>query len=338
MAYPLHPSVLGRIDAQYAAFYNTYLANNPPTHLQPLSTARAAFVSLKPGTGPLLAVGHVQDLLVPRNPLPALTVRCFTPQGPVPDSGWPVLLYFHGGGWVLGNRETENTVATNICVRASCVVVTVEYRLAPEDPFPAAVQDAWDSLVWVRSAGASALSLNVDRLAVGGSSAGANLAAVVCQRDASQRCSSSSPPIRLQLLSVPVVDNTATIDTSPSWSANQHTPSLPADKMTWFRNLYLPDEQQRHLPEASPLLWKGDWASLPPAVVLLAELDVLLDEGKMFAQKLADAGVDVDVHIFKGQPHPFLALDKVLDDGRRAMTYFCEAMARLALSSDFKQE
>ncbi|PHH64497.1 hypothetical protein CDD81_4572 [Ophiocordyceps australis] len=128
------------------------------------------------------------------------------------------------------------------------------------------------------------------------------------------------------------MDNTASIDTNPSWSANQHAPGLPADKMLWFRSLYLPDEQQRHLAEASPLLWEGNWASLPPAVVLLGELDVLLYEGQMFAQKLADAGVEVDVHTFKGQPHTFLAMDRVLDDGRRAITLFCEAMAKLTSS------
>lgn len=127
-------------------------------------------------------------------------------------------------------------------------------------------------LLWARGRGARLLGLDAARLAVGGSSAGANLAAVVCQRVAARDGSGGGPPpLRLQLLSVPVTDNTADAASNPSWAANEHAPALPAAKMLWYRRHYLPRRDDWRHPEASPLLWDGDWARLPPAVVVLGE-------------------------------------------------------------------
>lgn len=195
-------------------------------------------------------------------------------------------------------------------------------RLAPEDPFPAAVHDAWETVLWALGAGKEILGLDSTRLATGGSSAGGNLAAIMCQRAvARQTCH-----FRLQLLSVPVVDNTADTTNNASYKENEHVPALPADKMLWYRNHYLPDSKDWANPESSPLFWDGDWSALPPAVLVLGELDVLRTEGEQFSQKLRDAGVRAETHIMKGQPHPFIAMDGALEAGRQAITYFCEAL------------
>lgn len=196
--------------------------------------------------------------------------------------------------------------------------------MAPENPFPAAVEDAWEAVLWVLGEGKETLALNVDKLATGGSSAGANLAAVMCQRAVAR----GTKPFKLLLLSVPVMDNTADTTNNASWKAYQHAPALPAPKMLWFRNHYLPNKEDWSHPEASPIFWEGDWAKLPPACFVIGELDVLRSEGEQFAKKLEDAGVKSEVNIMKGQPHPFIAMDAALEAGSRAITLFCEALYR----------
>ncbi|RDA95456.1 hypothetical protein CP533_5408 [Ophiocordyceps camponoti-saundersi (nom. inval.)] len=332
---PIHPSVSSRINSEYAAYYEANLASQPEIYDLPLATVRSAGGILVPGGGPLLPVGKTEDLRVgPANDVP---VRCFTPPGSPPDGGWPAMLYMHGGGWVLGNLDTENVIATHLCARAKCVIVAVDYRLAPENPFPAAVEDAWQAALWLANTAPSLLPINPDRLCIGGCSAGGNLAAVICQRAASIPPSSSpsspAPSFRLQLLLAPVMDNTADTSNNPSWAENEHAPFLSAVKMLWFRNLYLPDEKDRSHPEASPLLWTGDWAALPPAVVVLAGLDPLRHEGERFASRLRDASVDVRLKVFEGQPHPFGAMDGVLEDGRRALTWICESVRDVMYAS-----
>lgn len=237
-------------------------------------------------------------------------------------------MYFHGGGWVIGNIDTENAVCTSICARGKCVVISVDYRLAPENPFPAAIEDAWEAVLWVLGRGKELLHLDTSKLAVGGSSAGGNIAAVMCQRAIVR----GSPRFCLQLHSVPVMDNTADVGNNTSWEKNQHAPALPAPKMLWYRNHYLPDRKDWHDPEASPLLWSGDWAKMPTAIIVLGELDILCGEGEQFAKILRDAGVKAGVHVLKGQPHPFLAMSGVLEDGERAVTWFCEGMLALSKS------
>ena len=177
-------------------------------------------------------------------------------------------------------------------------------------------------MLWALGAGKEILGLDTTRIATGGSSAGGNLAAIMCQRAvARQTCN-----FRLQLLSVPVVDNTADTTNNASYKENEHVPALPAAKMLWYRNHYLPDPKDWANPGSSPLFWDGDWSALPPAVLVLGELDVLRTEGEQFSQKLRDAGVRAETHIMKGQPHPFIAMDGALEAGRQAITYFCEAL------------
>ncbi|KAI3542868.1 hypothetical protein CABS02_10225 [Colletotrichum abscissum] len=277
--YPLHPSVVDRINPEYKDFYNKFVFDKQVVHHQPISASRASG-TLIPGAGPKLEVASSEDFTIPRKETrgPDILLRAFTPLGERPAKGWPLCFWFHGGGWVLGNIDTENVIATHLCNRAKCVVICVDYR----------------------------------------------------QR-ATKR--PDFPTVATQLLSVPVADNTATVDsTKPehaSWKENEFTPALPAEKMMWYRYHYLPDKETWAHPEASPLLWEGEWSKLPPAVVVVGELDVLRSEGEAIGKKLQDAGVKTDVHIMKGQPHPFIAMDEALEDGRRAITYFCDKLIEL---------
>ncbi|KAH8664573.1 alpha/beta hydrolase fold-domain-containing protein [Xylariales sp. PMI_506] len=338
--YPLHPSVLGRIDPEYAAYYNEYVQHRQQTHLQPIEVSRAGGGGPPiPGTGPLVPVGQVRDFHVPRSASAAAAAaagattltRAFVPHGEAPEAGWSVCIWIHGGGWVTGDIDGEAVVARRLCVNANCVVITLEYRLAPENPFPAAIDDCWDVFLWTLDQGKTSLSLDTSKLAIGGSSAGGNLAAAVVQRaTADPEVARRGGRIVLQMLSVPVLDNTVdetTGDACPSWRDNQFTPALSAKKMRWFRDRYLPDASDWRRPEASPLLWEGDWSTLPPAVLVLGGIDVLLSEGEQYAARLRAAGVAADVHVMPGQPHPFIALDGVLEAGREAIRILSESLA-----------
>lgn len=167
-------------------------------------------------------------------------------------------------------------------------------------------------------------------MAIGGSSAGGNLAIVMSQRAADR----GLPKFQLQLLSVPITDNSADVMNNASWAENQHAPALPAEKMIWFRRHYLPNESDWTDPEASPIFWKGDWSKLPPAIMVLGELDILRGEAQDYGKRLKNAGVGADIHILKGQPHPFLAMSGVLKDGQQAVTWFGEAMHRAMYRDD----
>lgn len=166
--YPLHESVVDRIHPEYAEFYNKHIFDKQQVHLQPVEASRTSGV-LIPGSGPLQPVASTVDYAVKRRESegPDVAVRCFTPEGEKPAAGWPVCIYYHGGGWVLGTIATENVIASHLCARGKCVVVAVDYRLAPEDPFPAAVHDAWEAVLWVMDQGKEILSLDTSKLATG---------------------------------------------------------------------------------------------------------------------------------------------------------------------------
>ena len=167
--YPLHKSVVGRIDPEYADFYNKHIIDKQQVHLQPIEASRSSGV-LIPGSGPLQPVASTVDYKVTRSESegPDVNVRCFTPNGEMPAAGWPVCIYYHGGGWVLGTIDTENVIASHLCARGKCVVVAVDYRLAPENPFPAAVHDSWEAVLWVMKEGKQLLNLDTSKLATGG--------------------------------------------------------------------------------------------------------------------------------------------------------------------------
>ena len=193
----------------------------------------------------------------------------------------------------------------------------MDYRLGPEHPYPAAVEDAVDALQWVYHHGEEALGINKEKIIVGGSSSGGNLAAILAIK--SKSLSPTPIPINFQLLIVPVTDNTASVSTRSGWAKNQYTPWLSPARMEWFKSKYLPDEEDWTKWDASPLFAtkellqpgtpSGKSASKPGAWIGVCELDILSEEGVEFGEKLRDAGWEVEVEVYKGAPHPIMAMD-----------------------------
>ena len=210
-----------------------------------------------------------------------------------------VIVYYHGGGWVVGSIDESDTLGRKLAERTSCTVVLVDYRLAPEHRYPAAVDDAYDALEWT-SAHLGEIATEGAPVFVAGDSAGGNLAAVVAVRARDR----NGPAIALQILIYPVTD--ANVD-RPSYLDPENQLLLTRDSMIWFWDHYLPDVARRSEPDASPL-HTPDLAGLPPAVVLTAEHDPLRDEGEEYAQRLEEAGVPVDFQRHARQMHAFFAL------------------------------
>ena len=210
-----------------------------------------------------------------------------------------ILVYYHGGGWVLGSIDESDTVARKLAERTSCAVVLVEYRLAPEHRYPTAVDDSYAALEWVGQHLRDIVGQEVP-LIVTGDSAGGNLAAVMAIRARDR----SGPPIALQVLIYPVTD--ADFD-RPSYTASENQLLLTRDGMIWFWDHYLPEPSRRIEPDASPLLAE-DLSGLPPAVILTAEYDVLRDEGEAYAVRLREANVPTDLQRYVGQMHGFFDL------------------------------
>ena len=233
-------------------------------------------------------------------PAGELKYRLYRPDGDAPH---PIVVYFHGGGWVLGGADSDDPFCRDLCVRTDAVVISVDYRHAPEARFPAAPDDAFAAVQWV-AAHAVELGAVPGQLAVAGWSAGANLAAVVCQaaRD------SGGPEIVAQLLLTPVTDSDFS---RPSYSENGDGYMLTAPLMRWFWDHYA-DPEQRKDPKASPLLAE-DLSKLPPAIIVTAQFDPLRDEGDAYADALRAAGVDVHHVQARGHAHTSLtAVDMVL--------------------------
>ncbi|EGO03532.1 hypothetical protein SERLA73DRAFT_47021 [Serpula lacrymans var. lacrymans S7.3] len=299
----IHPDILPRLDPEYVAFHNIHIAPRVPPHTLPWDPAIRNHPAV-PGGSPIVKVGSVRDFT-----LETCKLRGFTPEGGAPTEGWPVLVYFHGGGWTLGSIDTQNAFAARQCKDNQCLVVCVDYRLAPENPYPAAVEDAVAALEWVYNKGPSELHVNVQKIAVGGSSSGGNLAAIIALK-----ASQLTPPIPIlfQLLVVPVTDNTASTsgDPYPSWRECQHTPWLNVGRMMWFRHNYLPNEEDWNKWDNSPIFAPDDLlAKAPAAWVGVTELDILRDEGIAYAEKLKSVGVPVEIQQYEGAPHPIMAMD-----------------------------
>src|SRR5881397_1593802 len=224
--------------------------------------ARAAIVTLSAAAGEGEAVARVESRTVP-GPRGEIPVRVYTPEGCAP---FPVLVYFHGGGWVTGSLETHDGLCRHLANAAGAVVASVDYRLAPEHPFPASGEDAYAATRWV-AANAAVIGGDAKRIAVGGDSAGGNLAAVVSLMARDR----GGPAIALQLLVYPVTNHA--YDTA-SYRENADGYLLTRDSMVWFWNHYLRSDRDGADPYASPLR-APNLAGLPPAVVVTAEFDPL---------------------------------------------------------------
>ena len=251
-------------------------------------------------------VGSVDNLAVP-GPAGPIPIRVYTPER---EGRLPVLVYFHGGGWVLGDLESHDAVCRGLTNAANCLVVSVDYRLAPEHKFPAATEDAYTAIQWVAE-NAARLSGDPNRIAVGGDSAGGNLSAVVALMARDR----GGPPLVYQLLIYPVTDSS--FDT-PSYHDNAQGYFLTLDSMRWFWNHYLRSEADRENPYAAPLRAK-DLHGLPPALVVTAEFDPLRDEGEAYAARLRAAGVPAELQRYDGMTHGFFSMGAMVDQARAAM-------------------
>jgi acetyl esterase len=268
-------------------------SGRPPLHHQSVEQARAFHVADAAAlNGPPAPVAAVADRRVP-GPAGELPVRVYTPEGEPP---FPIVVFFHGGGWVVGTLDTYDPLCRALAAATPAVVVSVDYRLAPEHRWPAAVEDAYAATEWA-SRNAAALGGVQHRLAVAGDSAGGNLAAVVAlgARDR------GGPAIGFQLLVYPVLD--AAGDTA-SWREYADGYHLTADGMRWYWDHYLGGADGA-APDASPLR-AAFVGGLPPALVIGAEYDILRDEGEAYAARLAEAGVDASASRHAGVVHGFV--------------------------------
>lgn len=276
------------------------------------SVVRANFGSFGAEAAPP-PVAKIENRGIP-GPAGELPVRIYTPDGAGP---FPLLMFFHGGGFVVCDLDSHDALARSLCGGAGAVVVSVDYRLAPEAKFPAAPEDCHAATRWAVD---NAASIGADgaRVAVAGDSAGGNLAAVVAQL-AKQR---GGPALAHQLLLYPV---TAHDFTTPSYEENAEGYFLTRDMMQWFWHHYLERAEDGQDPLAAPLRAK-DLSGLPPATVVTAEYDPLRDEGEAYARRLDEAGVPTQAVRYDGVIHGFVSMYEQIDKGREAIEFGCKRL------------
>jgi acetyl esterase len=286
-------------------------AGRPAYHTLSPKEARQLFRETRPASTPVPpAIGVVMDLTAdgPHGPIP---LRLYRPLDAAATTAPPVLVYFHGGGWVIGDLDTHDVLCRQLTAEAGICVVSVDYRLAPEHKFPAAVDDAWAATRWV-VAHAAELGVDGERLAVGGDSAGGNLAAVVAllARD------HGGPAIALQALVYPVTDAGTQTGSYRDFSDGF---LLTRETMQWFFDQYLKTDADKADWRVSPLRARS-LAGLPPTLVVTAGFDPLRDEGDAYALALRNAGVRVDAVCYGGMIHGFAPMGKLIETGNRAVS------------------
>ena len=301
---PLDPQAKAVID-QIAAL------GLPAAHTVSAQEARENAKARPRSPGPEVAKVEDRTVPAPDGPVP---VRIYTPKGPGP---FPILAWYHGGGWVVGDLESADGTARHLCVGSESVVVSVDYRLAPETKFPGPAEDCYAATVW---AAENAANLNADasRLAVGGDSAGGNLAAAVSLMSKDR----SGPEIAFQLLVYPVTDRN--FETA-SYKDNAEGYMLVTAGMQWYWDAYLSNDADAANPYAAPLQAKS-LVGQPPALVITAEFDPLRDEGEAYAKRLKEAGVETTATRYDGMIHGFFGMGAVIDKGAQAVAEGCAAM------------
>lgn len=285
--------------------------------------ARAKLQALfESDTTPLPEIYRTEDRRIP-GPAGEIPIRIYTPAAQ-PSLG--ILVYIHGGGWVLGDLDGYDRTCRKLANAAGCLVIALQYRLAPEHKFPAGVEDCYAAVKWVAD-NAESLGGHVDRVAVGGDSAGGNLSAAVAMMARDR----GGPAIRFQLLVYPVTD--AALDTPSQKEFAFDGFVLSRTDMEWFWNHYLDSPADKHNPYASPLRAKN-FANLPTALIITASHDPLRDEGERFGQKLMSAGNKVTCTRYDGVIHAFFSFSDALDQGKKAVAQATEAL-RQAFASQY---
>jgi acetyl esterase len=283
---------------------------------------RAVLAALPAPDVPVAEVGRVEDRAIPLREGREAGVRIYWPGG-TGDTLPPVVAYFHGGGWVIGDLASHDPLCRNLCSLTGAVVVSVDYERAPENPFPGQVEDAYAATCWV-AGNAAGLGGDPSRVAVAGDSSGGNLAAVVALMARDR----GGPELKYQLLIYPVTDADFT---TRSYVDNGDGYFLTDRRMRWYWDQYVPDHADRSNPYASPLQ-AADLSGLPPAYVVSAEYDPLRDEVEAYAERLDEAGNDVTLRRFDGMFHGFFTFSHILPPSQAAgeMVY---AVVRDALRS-----
>jgi acetyl esterase len=295
---PLHPYIASALRAA---------ENLPALETQSVPAARAQVKARYATSAPPHPVGEVRDITLPGGGHD-IRARVYTPQGGGP---FPLLVFFHGSGFVLLDLDTHDPICRHLCDGAKCTVVSVDYRLAPEDRFPAAPDDCLAATRWV-AANATQLEGDATRIAVAGDSAGGCLAAVTALRVRDE----GGPRLAAQLLFYPVTDYPEPLTSTHREFASGYGLTLPV--LRWYWSHYLPDPSLAHDWRASPLR-AASFAGLPPALVQTAEYDVLRDEGERYVERLREAGVDARLTRCLGMNHGFLKYVGILEEADAAM-------------------
>lgn len=282
----------------------------PPYYSVPPGVARRIYHDTRVATSPATPEVGALRLLLAQGPAGPIAMRAFRGAGTSPDEPLPALVFFHGGGWVIGDLDTHDVVCRQLANAARCMVFSVEYRLAPEAPFPAAVDDCFAATRFI-AAQAAELKVDAGRIAVGGDSAGGNLAAVVSllARDA------GGPALCFQLLVYPATDQRWGY---ASYERNAEGYLLTRQAMDYFRASYLPRKDDWSDWRASPLL-APSLAGLPPAYLLTAAFDPLVDEGRAYAERLKREGNALEYREYADMVHGFLLMGGVLDTANAAV-------------------
>ena len=296
----LHPQILRVLEVMVEANLRPIEAMSPAEAREQMeATAHAR--KAEP-----LSVDRVEERLIP-GPASDIRLRLYWPNSTAPV---PAVVYYHGGGHVIGSLDTHDLIARNLSAGVGALVASVDYRMGPEHKFPAAVDDSFAALKWVHAHGKE-LGADPDRIGVHGDSAGANLAAVVAlmARD------TGSPKLRLQSLVYPVADYRLAGGSYDQYAEGYGL--LTRQSMVWFRNHYLRSPQDAEDWRASPIK-ASSFAGVAPAIVITAECDVLHDDGEGYAEALRRAGVPVEYKEYSGMIHGFFGMMPVVDDAMNA--------------------
>jgi acetyl esterase len=307
----LAPDINALISLASRARSDSLAEGTDPVAARAQRRAEAAVVAERPR----IEMARVEAVDIP-GPAGPIAARLYVPATPG-EGPLPLLVYFHGGGWVIGDLETHDSPCRFLAAHSGAQVLAVDYRLAPEHPFPAAAEDAFAAYLWA-SAEAGRLGIDPARIAVGGDSAGGNLAAVTCLTARDE----GAPPPAMQLLIYPVTETGREL---PSREDLGEGFLLTRRDMAYYEDRYLPPGTDRNDPRVA-VLQAEDLSNLPPAYVAVAGFDPLRDEGLAYAERLRDAGVPVGLRLHPGLVHTFVNLTAISPTSREAMLEACGAL------------